>query len=134
MPTVTTYRRRWQDMALCAEVDGDLWFPGDYGPAGDAIAICRSCEVRPQCLRHALEHPAEEGVWGGFSERGRRDAASQYRAGVPVEDIIAASDEVFYARHDKSQELAAAAKERDRQRRANNAAAVRAITAARRAA
>lgn len=120
----------WTVLAVCAEVDPDLFFPEEYGPAGDAIAICRSCEVRAQCLRYALERPGEAGVWGGFSERGRRDPARQYRAGVPVEDIIAADDEVFYARLARSEELAAAALERGRQRRRDNAAAVRATGAA----
>lgn len=117
---------RWTELAVCAEVDPDLFFPDEYGPAGDAIAICRSCEVRPQCLRYAFDHPGESGVWGGFSERRRQDQVRLYRAGVPAEDIIAADDEVFYARLDLSAELAEAALERSRQRRRDKAAALRA--------
>lgn len=36
-----------------------------------ALAVCRSCLVRPECLAFAVEH-GEVGVWGGTTERERR--------------------------------------------------------------
>lgn len=107
----------WTLLAVCAEVDPDLFFPDEYGPAADAIGICRNCEVRPQCLEFALEHPGESGVWGGFSERGRRDPVRQYRAGVPVQVIIAEDNEKFFRHAERSAESAAAAAELRKARR-----------------
>jgi WhiB family redox-sensing transcriptional regulator len=62
----------WRDLGRCAEVDGDLWFPEKGGPTGEAKRVCRSCEVRAECLEYALEHEERFGIWGGFSERERR--------------------------------------------------------------
>jgi len=47
----------WQDSALCAQTDPK---------------VCRSCEVRTECLEYALEHDERFGIWGGLSERERR--------------------------------------------------------------
>ncbi len=62
----------WQDRALCAQTDPEAFFPIGGGSVRDAKRVCRSCEVRPQCLRYALEHDERFGVWGGLSERERR--------------------------------------------------------------
>lgn len=61
----------WMADALCAQVDGDLWFPERGGSAAEAKRICRSCPVRAQCLELALEQ-RETGIWGGTSEHERR--------------------------------------------------------------
>ena len=34
--------------------------------------VCRSCEVRAECLEYALENDERFGIWGGLSERERR--------------------------------------------------------------
>lgn len=61
----------WTDLALCAEVGGDLWFP-EYGEnAAEAKRICRMCEVREACLQFAMDTGQLWGVWGGTSERER---------------------------------------------------------------
>ena len=64
----------WQDQALCAEVDPDLHFPEKGGSTREAKRVCRSCEVRAECLAYALEHEdtGRFGIWGGTSERERR--------------------------------------------------------------
>jgi len=62
----------WQDQALCAEVDPDLHFPEKGGSTREAKQVCRSCEVRAECLEYALEHDERFGIWGGMSERERR--------------------------------------------------------------
>lgn len=67
-------RQPWMDEAICAQVDGDLWFPenGDSGTAKRAKKICRGCPVKQACLQHALDTKVPLGIFGGKSERERR--------------------------------------------------------------
>jgi WhiB family redox-sensing transcriptional regulator len=69
---VTGDRPEWQDFAACATVDGELFFPEKGGSTKDAKAVCKSCEVRAECLGYALDHGEAFGIWGGLSERERR--------------------------------------------------------------
>jgi WhiB family redox-sensing transcriptional regulator len=62
----------WQDKALCAEVDGELFFPEKGGSTREAKAICRRCPVIDDCLEYSMEHSEKWGIWGGLSERERR--------------------------------------------------------------
>ena len=62
----------WQDQALCAEVDTEIFFPEKGGSTREAKQVCRSCEVRAQCLEFALDRDERFGIWGGVSERERR--------------------------------------------------------------
>lgn len=62
----------WQDDALCAQVDPELFFPDSGDSTNGAKQICRDCEVRNICLRYALENGEQFGVWGGLSARERR--------------------------------------------------------------
>ena len=38
----------------------------------EAKRVCRSCDVRAECLEYALENDERFGIWGGMSERERR--------------------------------------------------------------
>ncbi len=62
----------WQDDALCAQADPEAWFPEKGGSTRLAKRVCRSCNVRAECLDYALEHGERFGIWGGMSERERR--------------------------------------------------------------
>ena len=62
----------WQDQALCAQTDPEAFFPVMGGSAREAKRVCRSCEVRAECLDYAIEQDERFGVWGGMSERERR--------------------------------------------------------------
>lgn len=62
----------WQDQALCAQTDPELFFPERGGSTREAKRICRNCEARAKCLEYALEHDEQFGIWGGMSERDRR--------------------------------------------------------------
>jgi WhiB family redox-sensing transcriptional regulator len=75
----------WQDLALCAEVGDDFWFPEKGGSTREAKRVCRSCEVRAECLAYALEHEdaGRFGIWGGFSERERRRLKRNHPPGSP---------------------------------------------------
>jgi WhiB family redox-sensing transcriptional regulator len=76
-----SWPRRWQDDALCAQTDPEIFFPERGAAAKAAMAVCRACPVRAECLAYALEHEAVcgWGVWGGVSERGRRKLKRQMR-------------------------------------------------------
>lgn len=65
----------WYADALCAQVDGELWFPERGGSVAEAKKVCAACPVRAQCLDYALANGERWGVWGGRSERERRKLA-----------------------------------------------------------
>ena len=68
-------RPEWMLKAHCVDMDLNIFFPGPgrIGAADTkkAMAICRACPVRSECLAYALEHPDMAGVWGGTSHRER---------------------------------------------------------------
>ena len=70
----------WTAGGLCAQVDPELFFLELGGSTREAKAVCAGCEVRAECLAHALAHHERHGVWGGLSERERR----RMRNGPPV--------------------------------------------------
>ena len=73
-PTRAPEDLTWQDRALCAEVDSEMFFVEKGGSTAPAKRVCMACEVRAECLEYALEHEdaGRFGVWGGTSERERR--------------------------------------------------------------
>ena len=89
----TTFRRpspwddaNWRDAAACRHADPDLFFPvGTTGDAVDdteaAIALCRRCPVRKECLEFAMVTNQRDGVWGATSEEDRRRMRSAWLAG-----------------------------------------------------
>ncbi|WP_031170227.1 WhiB family transcriptional regulator [Streptosporangium roseum] len=62
----------WMGQALCAETAPEAFFPEKSGSSRQAKRVCRSCEVRAECLAYALENHERFGVRGGLSERERR--------------------------------------------------------------
>ena len=63
---------QWQERALCAQTDPEAFFPEKGGSTREAKRVCRTCEVRAECLEYALGHDERFGIWGGLSERERR--------------------------------------------------------------
>lgn len=65
---------QWQELALCAQVDAETFFPdkANAARAREAKKVCSACEVRVQCLEYALANHERYGIWGGLSERERR--------------------------------------------------------------
>jgi WhiB family redox-sensing transcriptional regulator len=63
--------------ALCREHYPDLWFPeAGLGHANDwrtPKALCRTCPLVSPCLEYALATRQDYGVWGGTTERERRE-------------------------------------------------------------
>jgi WhiB family redox-sensing transcriptional regulator len=62
----------WHAEALCAETDPDAFFPEKGESSREAKRICLGCEVKRECLEHALTNQERFGIWGGLSERERR--------------------------------------------------------------
>lgn len=82
----------WMADGLCAQVDPDLWHPLKGGNDGTvAKRVCNGqpergtapCPVRDACLEHALTHH-EWGVWGGTSDRDRREIRKRRSDGEGV--------------------------------------------------
>lgn len=62
----------WQDRALCAVTDPEVFFPESGGSTLKAKLVCQRCPVKVECLDYAINHNERFGIWGGLSERERR--------------------------------------------------------------
>src|SRR5262245_4737461 len=63
----------WRHEAECVRYVGVVdFFPARGESARDAKAVCAVCPVRAECLEYALRWDQLCGVWGGLSERERR--------------------------------------------------------------
>jgi WhiB family redox-sensing transcriptional regulator len=75
----------WEERAVCASVDPELWFPAKSGSSKPAQRICNGwagsppCPVKRECLEKALEGDDRFGVWGGLSERDRERLTGRKR-------------------------------------------------------
>lgn len=71
----------WADRALCRDDDPDLYF--DEGSVGAALAACRTCPVRQQCLELAmtveggLSQYSRFGIYGGLNPEERAALAKK---------------------------------------------------------
>ena len=82
----------WMFDGLCAShPNPDLWYPEkgwdsirvDGGSARsqvrEAKALCADCPVRLLCLENALQQGERYGIWGGKTERERRQIRRERR-------------------------------------------------------
>ena len=67
----------WMVFGACREQDPDLFFPESVREAQQAVAICNTCPVRDECLDYSLEARERFGVWGGLTDRQRRQLLRQ---------------------------------------------------------
>jgi WhiB family redox-sensing transcriptional regulator len=70
----------WQHSAACHDEEPELFFPvSDMGPGArqveQAKAVCARCPVRSACLEYALDNGLDHGIFGGVTERERRNLA-----------------------------------------------------------
>ena len=56
---------------LCAQVDGELWFPDKGGNVDAAKSICNQCSHKTECAEWGIKHE-RHGIWGGLSGNDRR--------------------------------------------------------------
>jgi WhiB family redox-sensing transcriptional regulator len=82
--------QRWRRRAACAGVDPAV-FAIERGQSPEpAFAYCRVCEVRAECLQHALDLGQKAfGVWGNTTARTRREAK---RRGLSAAELLAELD------------------------------------------
>lgn len=64
----------WRSQAACRDADPELFFPAgrDAASADAAAEICQTCPVIDACLRHAIVHREQHGIWGGLTPFERR--------------------------------------------------------------
>lgn len=76
----------WMADAACRGVDTAIFFPDTRSPNAyayiEARQICAGCEVRTECLEHALASETRNfdtvGMWGGMTSKERK-ALKRYR-------------------------------------------------------
>lgn len=64
----------WRDDAACRGCPTAWWFDGDAFSITVAVAICRRCQVRDDCLEDALTSESSydrDGIRGGYTARER---------------------------------------------------------------
>lgn len=64
----------WQSKGACKGKTA-LFFPPRGTPGSkirEAKAICKTCPIRQQCLDYALWHGDKHGIWGGKTDKERR--------------------------------------------------------------
>jgi len=67
----------WRDRAACRGMGPDLFFPERGELTDEAKAVCQGCPVSHACFIFAVQSGEHHGIWGGKSERQRRDVRSQ---------------------------------------------------------
>jgi WhiB family redox-sensing transcriptional regulator len=77
--SVTADPSWWRRQASCRGAGPDLFFPAKGEPASEAKEVCQTCPVALQCLDYAIASGEETGIWGGMSERQRREVARARR-------------------------------------------------------
>jgi WhiB family redox-sensing transcriptional regulator len=69
-------RPAWMAVGKCRGEDPRLFFPGRTGAARtllvEARSVCSTCPVADPCRDYAVDNLIHHGVWGGTSERQRR--------------------------------------------------------------
>ena len=74
----------WMEDAACRGMKGVNFFPEESfnAEAPKAVAVCKTCSVRADCLEFAVENFIWYGIWGGMTPLRRK----QYlRAGRPAD-------------------------------------------------
>jgi WhiB family redox-sensing transcriptional regulator len=70
----------WRDEAACIPRASEVnFFPARGESVREAKAVCAACCVREPCLEYAMRFDHLSGVWGGMSERERRQLRRRRR-------------------------------------------------------
>lgn len=79
-------RAAWMREARCAGSDSASFFPERGQKTTPAKEICASCPVTTECLQYALDHKIKFGIWGGLSERQRRQLRRKPKRFTPTRE------------------------------------------------
>lgn len=77
-------RPEWMHAAACRGMDPELFFPARGEGIDTARHVCRSCDVRAECLAYCMSLDEHHGIWGGLSERDRRQLRRTRRLHIDV--------------------------------------------------
>lgn len=84
------YKPSWYDDGLCNQTDPEAFFPEKGESTKAAKLVCAACPAQQLCLEWALARQERFGVWGGKSERERRqilrDRAATSETSAPTPD------------------------------------------------
>lgn len=72
----------WRESAACARLENpDVMFPDAYGPEGisKALAVCRSCPVKRDCIEDALTDEGGRGPDSRYGIRGGRTPQQRFK-------------------------------------------------------
>lgn len=75
---------RWNEGALCAQTDPELFFPevGQTDVVREARQLCARCPLQQECREYAIHHGELHGIWGGTTDRERRRIRMERRRGA----------------------------------------------------
>jgi WhiB family transcriptional regulator, redox-sensing transcriptional regulator len=74
-------RPKWMDRAACrGRGHSEFVIYASATPSAVVLAMCAECAVKDDCLAYAVLRPDLVGVWGGTTERERRQIRRQRRA------------------------------------------------------
>lgn len=75
----------WTDRAAC-QGQTDVFFVnrGDTSSVVKAKAICEQCPVLEECRSYVLYYPERYGIWGGMTEKERRNYRLQMGVVLPA--------------------------------------------------
>lgn len=85
-PTAAVDPEAWKQHAECRGLNPDMFLPtrGDNRALEAAKRVCNRCPVRTECLDYALKMNERTGVWGGVSERQRREMRRKLNPAGPT--------------------------------------------------
>lgn len=74
----------WARRGACRDTPTWVFFPARGDSLAAAKGVCARCVVRPQCAAFAMEAPGLKGLWGGLTERERRELRAGDGAAPPL--------------------------------------------------
>lgn len=69
----------WQADAACRGVDPEIFFPGPDDDEALPKTICAACPVQQRCLGFAVAVGERFGVWGGLTDKERKQLSADER-------------------------------------------------------
>jgi len=73
---------QWYLQGACRGLDAAIFYPDPdiLEDVARALTVCAGCDVRETCLAHALGRRELTGIWGGTTERERRQVLRRRRS------------------------------------------------------